>query len=389
MSNRRLGMDSTLRSEKGVALIMALGAIVVISVLIGGIVFVTTQDTRIGANTMRAAQAAEAAEMGLNSVPANWSLADNSRLGVGDTMVRTDTGPGGATASVVITRISQNFFWAVSEGRVGGSSAQTGARRRYGSLFRLDTPDIPIGGALTGRGNILVGGSATVNGKDNAPPSGWNCPAKGKDVAGIVMSDTTHGVSLPGCSVSKSCIDGNPKFLQTLAAADTSTYFVYGNATYQSLAATASLVYADGTTLTGLGPVVSGGVCVTSNTLNWGDPNRASPAGACESYLPVMHALGDLHVSGGVGQGILLVDGNLDMTGGALFTGVVIVRGTLSTSGNGAHITGGVMAANISLDQNTVLGNSSIQYSSCALNTVMSGSAYPKLAQQRPWVDMY
>ena len=113
------------------------------------------------------------------------------------------------------------------------------------------------------------------------------------------------------------------------------------------------------------------------------------PAGACESYFPIIHALGDLHISTGMGQGILLVDGDLDMTGNFQFMGAIIVRGTLSTYGTGAHITGAVMAANVDLDQNTVLGNSSIKYSSCALNAVMNGSAYPKAAKRRAWVDLY
>ena len=49
-------MQVSLQSRNGMALIMALGAMVIIGVLIGGIVFVTTQDYRIGTNTMRQEQ---------------------------------------------------------------------------------------------------------------------------------------------------------------------------------------------------------------------------------------------------------------------------------------------------------------------------------------------
>ncbi len=381
-------MQTTRQSEQGMALLMALSAIVIIGVLVGGVVFVATQDYRVGGNTVRQARAAAAAELGLNRVPVDWNLADNRRLNTGDTVQKRYTAPRGGSVNVTITRLPGSFFWAVAEGTAGALGSQATARRRYGMLFRLDTPDIPFQGALTGRGNILVGGNASVNGHDSVP-SGWaGCPPK-KDVAGIVMSDTTAGLKLPGCTLGKPCVDGNPKFIQTPAAADTATYFVYGNATYQSLAATASVVLSGGTTLTGLGPVVVAGQCQTSVLTNWGDPVRSSPAGACESYYPIIHALGDLHLSTGSGQGILLVDGDLDMTGNFKFMGAIIVRGTLSTYGTGAHITGAVMAANVDLDQNTVLGNSSIKYSSCALAAVMNGSAYPKAAKQRAWVDMY
>ena len=380
-------MRTTLRSEKGMAMIMALGALIIIGVLIGGIVFVTTQDYRIGTNTVRQSQAAAAAELGLNRVPQEWNTTDNNGMNPGDTLKRSYAGLRGATANVIITRLPGPFFWVVSEGYAGGRGSQASARRRYGMLFRIDSPDIPFGGALTGRGNILVGGSAWVSGKDSTP-AGWHgCPPH-HDLAGIVMSDTTNGLKLPGCN-NKKCVDGNPVYVQTAAAADTSTYFVYGNATYQSLAAAANVVLPGGTTLNGLGPVAVGGVCDISQPLNWGDPNRASPAGACETYMPTIHALGDLHLSTGTGQGILLVDGDLDMTGNFSFMGAIIVRGTLSTYGTGAHVTGAVMAANVALDQNTVLGNSSIRYSSCALANVLQGAAYLKAAKGRPWVDMY
>lgn len=382
-------MHATMRSnEKGVALLMALSAIVLIGVLIGGIVFVSTQDYRIGGNAVRETRAAAVAELGLNRIRQDWDLADNNRMVVGNTLTRTYTAPNGASANVIITKVAGSFFWVVSEGTAGGLGSQATGRRRYGSLFRLDAPDIPFMGALTGRGQILVGGSATVSGKDSVP-SGWQgCPPK-KDIAGVAMSDTTSGLKLPGCSVGKTCVTGNPNLLQTTAAADTNTYFTYGNATYQSLAATATVVIPDGQTLTGIGPSVSGGVCNTIPMTNWGDMGRAVTPGKCESYFPVMHALGNLHVSTGQGQGILLVDGDLDMTGNFQFSGAIIVRGTFSTYGTGAHVTGAVMAANVDLDQNTVLGNSSIRFSSCALNAVMNGTAYPKLAKQRAWVDVY
>jgi hypothetical protein len=384
-------MTTTVRSnEKGMALLMALGAIVLIGVLIGGIVFASTQDYRIGGNAVRQTRAGAAAELGMNRIRQDWNTADNNRLKVGDTLKRTFTAPRGASVNVMVTKVAGNFFWVVAEGTAGALGSQATARRRYGSLFRIDAPDIPFMGALTGRGTVLVGGSATVSGKDSVPTGWQGCPAK-KDIPGVAMSDT-NTIQLPGCSVAKTCVDGNPKYLQDVRAADTATYFVYGNGTYQSLAATANIVVPGGMTLNGIGPVVVGGVCSTGDMKNWGDMLRAvspTPAGKCETYYPVVHALGDLHISGGQGQGILLVDGDLDMSGGFNFSGAMIVRGSLSTTGTGAHVTGAVMAANVDLDKNSVLGNSSIRYSSCALNAVMNGTAYIKLAKQRAWVDVY
>jgi cytoskeletal protein CcmA (bactofilin family) len=113
------------------------------------------------------------------------------------------------------------------------------------------------------------------------------------------------------------------------------------------------------------------------------------PASPCESYFPVIHVSGDLKVTTGRGQGILLVDGDFTVAGNFVFTGVVIARGALKMTGTGNKIVGAVLAATVSVDDNVALsGNTSIQYSSCALISALSATAYPKAARQRGWVDV-
>jgi hypothetical protein len=383
-------MNAMSRARNGMALPMVLGAIVIIGTLIAGVMFVATQDYRVGANSLNETRAAAVAEMGLNRVATDWNFSRNTSMKTGDTLRLTYTDPNGATADVFLTRLNGPFFWAVSEGQMRGNSMQYGARRKFGALLRLDAPDIPFMAALTGRGKVKVGGSALVDGNDHDLGSAYNCPPSAGNLAGVAMSDTTSGLTLPGCDVAKNCVSGTPKFLQTLAAADTSTYFSYGNSSYAALAAAANKVIPAGVTLANVAPVAVSGVCQTGLMTNWGDPQRLSPAGACEGYLPLIHAQGDLHVTGGFGQGILLVDGDLEMAGQFYWVGVVIVRGTIRSTGTGAHIWGGVMAANVDLDgDQTVLGNSYIYYSSCALNMVTLSAAYPKLAKQRAWVNLY
>src|SRR5438477_475131 len=379
-------MRRILQSQQGVAMIMALGAIVVIGVLMGSVLFVSTQDYRVGSNTVRTARAAAAAEVGSHRIRVDGSLADNARLKTGDTLKKAYTAPGGATANVVVTRLDGPCFWAVSEGYAGGMGSQASARRRYGTLFRLNMPNMNFLGAITTQGNTTVNGNVTVSGNDTTP-AGWSgCGPTGPAVAGAAISPTT--TATVNGSVT---IKGNPPSLTTPAAGDTNTYFNYGNSNYQSLAATASLVYPGGTLLNGVGPIVVGAACQTSvNPPNWGEPNHATPAGACDSYFPIIHVLGDLKVTTGRGQGILLVDGDLTVAGNFAFTGVVIARGGLKMSGTGNKITGAVMAASVQVDDDVSLsGNTSLQYSSCALTAALSSSAYPKQAMQRAWVDMY
>ena len=378
-------MHTSPQSEKGMALMMSLGAIVIIGVLMGGVLFVATQDYRIGGNTVRSTRAATAADMGLNRVPVAWNLANN-QMQTGATVTMAFTAPNGATANVIVTRLGGPFFWAVSEGYAGSMGSQASGRRRYGTLFRLDLPQMNVLGAITTQGNTKVNGNVSVNGND-AAPAGWaTCGPTGQNMPGAAISPTT--TATVNGSVT---LNGNPPVLTTPAAGDTNTYFNYGNTNYQSLAAAASLTYPGGTLLTGVGPIAVGTVCQASaNPANWGDPNRATPAGACESYFPTIHVLGDLKVTTGRGQGVLLVDGDFTVAGNFAFTGVVIARGGLKMSGTGNKITGAVMAASVQVDDDVSLsGNTSLQYSSCALTAALSSSAYPKQAMQRAWVDMY
>jgi hypothetical protein len=85
----------------------------------------------------------------------------------------------------------------------------------------------------------------------------------------------------------------------------------------------------------------------------------------------VTYVKGDLLVASGfTGSGILLVDGNLKMSGQSLFVGLVMVRGNteLSGGGNGVHIYGTLMVQNpLPPTIMKLTGNSHVDYSSAGL----------------------
>jgi hypothetical protein len=134
-------------------------------------------------------------------------------------------------------------------------------------------------------------------------------------------------------------------------------------------------------------------VCNTANPWNWGDPRRSSPtAGACEGYFPIIYLSdpsGTTHISGGMGQGVLLVEGDLLVDGGFQWFGPVVARGHVSTQGTGGHFNGAVMGADVDLELNSVLGNALVTYSSCAITQALKGSGVPKRLTQRSWAEMY
>jgi hypothetical protein len=390
-------MNGTLKPRKGFALVAAITAIVVIGALITGIFFASTQEYRIGSNTLLQARALTSAEYGLNVILAQdgtvapdsgWNMNWNTALGAGQVVTRRYLPKDGSVDTVRLTRLDAKSFFLMSEGRagvVGNPRAQ--ARRRVGALVRLITPQINFLGALTARGQARIGGSSFINGVDE-PPAGWGCGPAGPTLPGLAVSDA-DSLTTSGCG-GLSCVEGDPKVIETPAAADTNTYFQFGETDWGELTAMASKVVPAGSTLNGLGPrLKADGSCDTAHPTNWGDPVKDATPGACENFYPIIHSPGDLKITGGIGQGILLVDGDLEVQGGAEFYGPVIVRGRLKTAGTGGHFNGGVMAANVDFEQNTVLGNAVIQYSRCAIDRALNGSAQPALARGRSWVELY
>src|SRR2546430_7767865 len=139
---------------------------------------------------------------------------------IGDPLKRAFTAPRGGTATVIITRLGGPFFWVVSEGYAGAMGSQASARRRYGTLFRLDLPQMNFLGAITTQGNTTVNGNVSVNGND-AAPAGWGaCGAPGANVAGAAISPTTTATVHGGVT-----LNGNPPGLTPPAAGDSNTYF--------------------------------------------------------------------------------------------------------------------------------------------------------------------
>ena len=376
-------MSAMMRSRTGLALPMVLGAITLIGTLIAGVMYLATQDYRVGANTLNETRAEAAAEMGLNRLTTDWDQSKNSTMVTGDTLRKNYTDVGGASVSVFVTRLPGPFFWAVSEAQTRGNSLQYGSRRRFGQLFRLDTPAMTILGAVTAAGNIKVSGNVTLNGND-ANPAGWSCGGALNNVAGAVISPTAT-VTVTGAVT----VNGSPPSMTSTAASDTNTYFNYGGPTYTSLAAIANITLPGGT-YTGMAPVAVGGVCTKALTTNWGDPARGVPLGACASYFPIIHITGDAKLTTGMGQGILLVDGDLTEAGNFSFTGIIVARGTVRASGTGNTVTGVVMAAAIDLgDAVTLAGGATVQYSSCAIQQALASTSPLVAAKGRGWVNLY
>lgn len=382
-----------LSARKGLALPMAIGSIVLIGMILAGVFFSATQENRVGRNTITQERAFRAAEYGLNNAYTNWNNSVMSKLATGAIATIGDKQTArGFADTVQVTHLNTNTYLLVSTGYAGSGSTQ--ALHRTSNVLRLNFPSINILAALTLRGNLKLGGSSFINGTDT-PPTGWtDCGPTNPEQPGIAATrNDSLTINLSGCS-NYSCVSGNPDVQVNPAAGQDATYFNYGNGiTWATLTAAATISMPS--SAVGNRPLpttTAGGGCQTGNAMNWGDPYRNTPAGACETYFPIVYisdSTATTNISGGYGQGVLLVDGDLVVNGGFEWYGPVIVKGHLSTQGTGGHFNGAVMAADVDLEKNDLLGNALVTYSSCAVADAMIGAAIPKKLTQRSWAEMY
>lgn len=415
--------------RNGFALAIAMVAIVVIGALIAGAFWTSTQEFRSGRNALVQERALAAAEFGQNWILANWSQSWVTSKAPGDTITPPVLTPdANSTARVTLTRLNPYTYWVVSE---GASGAGTGgeARRRVNSILRLNVPNVKIVGAVTTAGTTALAGNMAgvggVNGNDATPATWSGCPPAAPSKPAIANdaaagSEVTSSGTCGSSVTTTTCLNStNGKYSQDATAGDASTYNGFGEFTWAQLTALADAnhtITATGVSHTApipimdqVSPTAVGGICATSATRvstvglvtygsNWGEPLRTggSAVPACKDYYPVIWIKGAStawsRLAGGTtrGQGILLVENNLQIAGSFQFFGLLIVKGTLrveGTSTGGPKITGAVMTAG---SNNLYAGGASVQYSSCAVTAALNAQTpKPEFAPQRGWGNMY
>jgi hypothetical protein len=375
-------------SREGFALVMALGALVIIGTLVAGSAFVVMQETRLGRNQLVQGRSFAAAEYGLNKIQADWDKTPNLQMNNGAMFDTTYLIPGQGSARVRYTRLNNETFWIVSEGRVGlGNSAdpRSTAIKRVNAILRLRVPTVRANGAITTNGNINIQGSSQVTGVNTMPPGWVGCDTTAPNKAAIVAPPTASvDIQKPNQVV------GVPQVLRDSLAADSATYIRYGDETWNSLKAQANIILPANSNPNNIVPVALNNSCVKSPT-NWGEPNRiVGSVAACYNYFPIIYAAGDLQLNDGRGQGILLVDGDVQVNGNFTWSGLIVVKDDFMKGNGNAIIFGAVMARNANIfDPSIVNGNTVYSYSQCALDRALRGSAQVVQARERAWAELF
>jgi hypothetical protein len=386
---RQDGQPTRTTDRKGLALITALFGIVILTVMMSGMHFTATQDFRGTRNALVEQRSFAVAEFGLNSEISNWDRSRNVLTGfpVGSIDANQVYVANGDTSWVKVTRLTENTFWVVSDGRANIGNTKMESRRQTSAYVRIAYPTIEPKGAITAAGDVKLQGAAKVDGYDVAP-SGWlHC-------SGTPAPTVPAVVVPPGETVTygPTNITSTPAVVYDAAAADSNTYVRYGTESWVSLTSNADIKLAGGTYNSNIAPVGTASTCDRSQTWNWGEPHRPGAVIGCYGWYPIIYVDGSVHLNGnGYGQGILLVNGDLEINGIFEFYGLVIVRDDV-TKGNGtAKIHGALYAANLTLDTSTswFTGTQDVNYSKCAIESALAGSAILVRVTQRHWAQVF
>jgi hypothetical protein len=390
-------MRRVLRDERGMALAVAIFALVVVGALVAGAFFAGTQEQRVGENQRRVQTSFGVAEAGAQERVMSWKPDSmNKRKAFPEdsvniyTQAAPATAPGGTGSYYGKSyKLGPNIFLLDVTGRDRASAAGAiagggGARQRIGMITRIAPVDFGIHASLTTQGGVKLSGNADVDGNDQIP-TGWaGCDPPGLGQVGI--RDNGSDVQTTG----NGKVDGYPVAVVNDPSINNNTFSQFGGATYAQLAASpGALQLPTGNYKTN--PVTNGaGACDKTVLTNWGD--GLNPNAACGSYFPIIHIAGSASLQGDQGQGILLVDGNLTVTGSYQFFGIVIIQGDLTTSGGGntdAHFWGGVMSKNVDLSTQNVSGHATLNYSSCSILQALQATSQISMMRQRGWVALY
>ena len=383
-------MRSNSNHREGFALPAALLALVVVGALVTGGVYASMSADRGSSNMAHSQYALLAAERGLQEL-----------LGTKDRRYFRDMGPVGTvdvigphTATiggldvqytVSVHRLSDYLFRVDSEGEITSAGRYSGSKRQITEMMRISENLVPMDRAVTTHGSLRARGLSGISGQDMVPTGWTDCTDDGLGMG--VVHDHAATISVQGAAG----ITGDPKEVPT--ELDPAKFDEYGDLRLDELKVLAEKVYEPGEGHVNAGdlvtPVDGSGVCDTSVEENWGAPN--DPAHACHYYWPIIYSKGDMKLAGNTsgggasstttefdGQGILIVDGDLEITGGFGFTGIVFVYGSLKAAGTGNKLSGSVNILNNSGglesdigEASSGQGNTQIHRSTCAIQRAL------------------
>ncbi len=376
--------------REGFALAGAVLAMVLVGAIVTGGFYAAHQESQITRSTELADLAQYIAEQGLETVVSTTTAGQLNGLGYNgnDTLASAVAVQYGnrtvGNYTVVVTRLTLYLFSVRSTGMVtiGQAGNNSNSTRTVSNVVRIRQVDFDNQTAVQVFGDLTVTGTSDIVGNDTFDNAWSGCTTTSGSAA--VTANTGSNIDEQGAGN----IQGNINY----QAMSSSNFTVFGDLTWSDLVSMATNVYAANANPSPA-PAQSGSpaTCTTSNVNNWGAPTQSTHS--CFNHFPIIYTPGDMSISANsVGQGILLVGGDLRVQSQFEFYGPIIVMGAIDFQG-GAEIHGSVLAyggGTLNADNSTA-GNMIVQYSSCAIQRATQGASGLVRAipiRNRSWMDL-
>jgi hypothetical protein len=370
--------------REGFALVAALFGLVLIGAIVTGSFFAVSQEASGSRSNSAATEAFYLAEQGLAQAIGSWNVAQVENAADGAPVETTV--PGGSY-TITVRHLGGRLYLVESTGIEAPKGRYAGARRSVAAVARTVVFTPPPRAMQVGM-DTEVKGSAEVNGMDIVPTDWENCGPSTGNHPGLVGA--------PGTELTRqkeNNVRGEPPMVVDPTLSD-EDFEIFGDFDLDLLRAQATITFGKNEEMpkTAL-PIVdpnNSDRCLTGNAYktNWGAPKDKK--NACHNYFPIIYHAGDGHINGGQGQGILLVEGNLELNGDMEFFGIVIVKGKLTKTNGNATIIGTMIVKGESDIGTTINGNPVIQYSRCAVQRAAEQNPETGLVPvvTRSWLDL-
>jgi hypothetical protein len=352
------------RPERGAALAIVLWALVVGGVLLTLVTILAVQEQRAAGALRREERGLVGAERVGAELFAGMT-AGKLRDDLPRTFDSLTLFSGGDWSALIRRLTSEVVLLEVAPRSPVGPASREAASVRLGWLLRPRPDSLPAVAAVSVGGPVALGEGVVISGADETAPGVDSCPSPDSAIAGIaapfvVVSESAELLGAP------------PERLQ--ATGDLGAFDRYSER--------ATLVLPRGAYSTS--PATVGTSCDLQLSTNWGDPGGVGP---CTRYFPAIRVDGDLTIEGGVGQGMLLVNGDLRVTSPFTFHGVMIVKGAVDITAP-TDVRGILVAAELRSGAGPVT-QLKVHYSKCIVSNSLDFSAPLSPLSSRAWIQLF
>jgi len=331
-----------MREEGGFALAMAIFALVLLAAVIAGGYYSASQEFQIGRGMRSLTTSFYAGEAGIREVLRDWDPETMFALAPGNAlMFGPKTYPGGGSYTARVVRVGsaadslKRYFYIEAVGRPPGPNL---GERRQAMVVRSRYPRMCCQAAVTVGGEDMdfTGGKQEIVSGINTNPTGADGPWPDSVCAGISTIDTVGAIIDNETTIDDTTrVIGSPyRFIVDSSLVENVFPNDIGDLSYAEIVAKADFVFNPSGTLTlggsDLEARVVNGECDRSYQYNWGEPTQ--PSHPCFKFFPIIHVNGNLTLSSGSAQGILVVEGALELSS-FLFYGIILVRDDLTMRG--------------------------------------------------------